>query len=104
MCPPGLEVFTVELILVPAIAALVVFESIVTEGPSGTAFTIVRRKLNIPLILGGGCGLASHFSDGFISGGASAVTAGTFFSFRDQNPIQARSHIMNAGIPIRIHQ
>jgi len=31
-----------------------------------------------------------------------AVTAGTFFCFRDQNPMQTRAHIRNAGIPIRM--
>jgi cyclase len=30
------------------------------------------------------------------------VSAGTFFCFRDQNPIQTRAHIRNAGIPIRM--
>ena len=61
-------------------------------------------KLNIPLIVGGGCGIASHFIDGFLIGKADAITAGTYFCFRDQNPIQTRSHINNAGIPIRLHQ
>ena len=36
------------------------------------------------------------------AGGAEAVAAGTFFCFRDQNPMQTRAHIRNAGIPIRI--
>ncbi len=35
-------------------------------------------------------------------GGAEAVAAGTFFCFRDQNPIQTRSHIRNAGVAIRM--
>ena len=61
----------------------------------------VSKSISIPLIVSGGCGVAAHFVDGFKSG-ASAVAAGTFFCFRDQNPIQARSQIKNAGIPIRI--
>ena len=63
----------------------------------------VTRAVNIPVIAAGGCGLASHFSEGFLEGGADAVSAGTFFSSKDQNPMQTRAHIRNAGIPIRLH-
>lgn len=59
-------------------------------------------NVDVPVILSGGCGLATHFAEGFINGGAEAVSAGTFFCFRDQNPIQARSHIKNAGVLIRM--
>lgn len=57
--------------------------------------------LPVPVIASGGCGLAQHFVEGYIAG-ASAVSAGTFFSQRDQNPMQCRSHIRNAGFPIRL--
>jgi len=63
----------------------------------------VAEAVSVPVITSGGCGLASHFVEGFLQGKADAVSAGTFFCFRDQNPMQARSHIRNAGIPIRIH-
>jgi len=63
----------------------------------------VTAAVNIPVITSGGCGLASHFAAGFIEGGADAVSAGTFFCFKDQNPMQTRAHIRNAGIPIRLH-
>lgn len=62
----------------------------------------VTESVDVPVILSGGCGLAAHFSEGFIDGGAEGVAAGTFFCFRDQNPIQTRSHIRNAGVPIRM--
>ena len=61
----------------------------------------ITDTVSIPVITSGGCGLASHFSDAFIRGNVNAVSAGSFFSLRDQNPIQARSHIINAGIDIR---
>jgi imidazole glycerol-phosphate synthase subunit HisF len=61
----------------------------------------VIGAVNIPVILSGGCGLAAHFTDGFATAGAEGVAAGTFFALRDQNPIQTRAHIMNAGVPIR---
>ena len=63
----------------------------------------VSNKISIPLITSGGCGLAIHFSDAFIKGKADAVSAGTYFAFKDQNPMQTRSHIKNSGIPIRFH-
>ena len=62
----------------------------------------VTEAVSVPVILSGGCGLAAHFSEGFVEGGAEGVAAGTFFCFRDQNPMQTRSHIRNAGVPIRM--
>lgn len=62
----------------------------------------VADAVSIPVIAAGGCGLAEHFVDGFLRGNAEAVAAGTFFCFRDQNPIQTRAHIRNAGIDIRM--
>jgi cyclase len=62
----------------------------------------VAERVGVPIILGGGCGRAEHFVDGFRLGNAEAVAAGTFFSFRDQNPIQTRAHVKNAGIAVRM--
>lgn len=59
--------------------------------------------VSIPVIISGGCGRASHFVDGFKIAGADAVSAGTFFCFQDQNPMQTRGHIKNSDIDIRIH-
>jgi cyclase len=63
----------------------------------------VAESVSIPVISGGGCGLAKHFIDGFLVGKADAVTSGSFFAHRDQNLMQTRSHIKNAGVNIRIH-
>jgi cyclase len=62
----------------------------------------IADAVGVPMMLSGGCGRAEHFVDGFKLGHAEAVSAGTFFCFRDQNPMQTRAHIRNAGIPIRI--
>jgi cyclase len=64
----------------------------------------VSNNVGIPVITSGGCGLAKHFSDGFLIGKAAAVSAGTFFAHRDQNFMQTRSHIVNAGVNIRYHR
>ena len=63
----------------------------------------VVENVSIPVITSGGCGLASHFTDGFLYGKADAVSAGTYFCFKDENPMQTRAQLRNAGIPIRIH-
>jgi len=63
----------------------------------------ISELVEIPIILSGGCGLAKHFVEGFQQGCADAVSAGTYFCFRDEPPMQIRSQIKNAGIPIRLH-
>jgi cyclase len=62
----------------------------------------ITQAVSIPVIASGGCGKTEHFIEGF-QAGAHAVSAGTYFSFKDENPMQTRSQIKNAGIPIRIH-
>lgn len=61
----------------------------------------IAANVSVPIIISGGCGLADHFVRGFTDGKAEGVSAGTFFCFRDQNPMQTRAHILNAGVPIR---
>lgn len=63
---------------------------------------MVVEAVSIPVICGGGCGLAQHFSQAFIESNADAVCAGNFFAHRDQNLIQTRSQIVNAGVDIRV--
>lgn len=62
----------------------------------------ITQRLAIPVIFSGGCGRAEHFVDGFIRGGVEGVAAGNFFCFQDQNLMQTRAHISNAGIAIRM--
>jgi len=62
----------------------------------------IVSAVNIPVICGGGCGLAMHFSQAFIEANVEAVCAGSFFAHRDQNLIQTRSQIANSGVVIRI--
>jgi imidazole glycerol-phosphate synthase subunit HisF len=62
----------------------------------------VSESVTIPVIASGGCGLAKHFSEGFIEGKCDAVSAGTFFCFQDQNIMQTRSQVRNSGVNVRI--
>lgn len=63
---------------------------------------MIAEHVKIPVITSGGCGLAKHFADGYLLGKADAVAAGTFFAHRDQNFMQTRSQIRNAGVNIRL--
>lgn len=76
------------------------------DGSGGGLNTAVAREIAdavpVPVILSGGCGVAQHFVEGFQHGRAEGVAAGTFFCFRDQNPMQTRAHVRSAGIPIRV--
>lgn len=71
----------------------------------GPGWQLCREVVNavpVPVVLANGCGLAEHFVQGFRDGLAAGVAAGTFFCFRDQNPMQTRAQIRNAGIDIRM--
>lgn len=72
------------------------------EGLDVPTIRSVADRVSVPVIASGGCGLAQHFVAGFVDGHAEAVAAGTFFCFRDQNPMQTRAHVRNAGVPIRV--
>ncbi|OUX36086.1 MAG: imidazole glycerol phosphate synthase subunit HisF [Candidatus Pelagibacter sp. TMED273] len=61
----------------------------------------ISELLSIPIIFSGGCGLASHFVEGFKNTNIDAISAGTFFANRDQNVFQLRSQILNSGINLR---
>jgi cyclase len=61
----------------------------------------VRQTLDVPLILSGGCGRATHMLEAFQQADVDAVAAGTYFASRDQNQFQARALIANAGVPVR---
>jgi cyclase len=63
----------------------------------------LAESVPVPVIASGGCGSALHFVEGFRDGKADAVAAGTFFCFKDENQIQLRSQVRNAGIPVRRH-
>lgn len=72
------------------------------KGLNLTLGRAVADAVSVPVILSGGCGVAQHLVEGFTVAGAEGVAAGTFFCFRDQNPMQTRSHVRSAGVPIRM--
>ncbi len=86
-------------------AGELIISNIMRDGSSLGIDTLPIKNLfevlTIPLVASCGCGLASHFVDA-LNTGISGVSAGTYFTHRDQNPLQCRSHISNSGLPIRI--
>ena len=60
--------------------------------------------VRVPVVASGGCGKAHHLVEGFAQAGVDGVAAGTFFCFQDQNIMQARAHVRNAGVPIRLQR
>ena len=83
----------------------IVMNDIERDGTSNGLNIKVAKKisefLSIPLIFSGGCGLASHFVDGFKKTKIDAISAATFFANKDQNIFQLRSQILNSGIDLR---
>lgn len=61
---------------------------------------LVLDVTNVPIVLASGAGKAEHFIAAF-EAGADGVGTGTFFAKMDQNPLQLRSRLFNAGINIR---
>jgi cyclase len=61
----------------------------------------VSNAVKIPVIACGGAGTLQHLVEGIRIGNASAVAAASIFHFTDQNPIKARTYMMEAGIDVR---
>ena len=64
---------------------------------------LASELLDIPVIAGTGCGSGQDVAAA-ISAGADAAAAGTLFAFSDQNPMQARAHVLNAGHHVRMNR
>ena len=62
----------------------------------------IEKKINIPIIASGGVGNLNHLVEGVKKGGASAVLAASIFHFGDYTIKQAKAHMQNAGVAMRI--
>lgn len=60
----------------------------------------LNEKLDVPLVVSGGCGGLQHCIDAF-GNGASAVGISSLFLFTDHSPIKLRSHLVSNGINVR---
>ena len=62
----------------------------------------VSAAVSIPVIASGGVGNLDHLVDGVRKGGASAVLAASIFHFGHHTIREAKQHMANAGIPVRL--
>lgn len=54
-----------------------------------------------PAIASGGCGAASHFADALARHPNVGIAASTFFTRRNQSPLEVRAQMANAGLDLR---
>ena len=62
----------------------------------------ISDAVSIPVIASGGVGTLDHLVDGVTKGGAAAVLAASIFHFGEYTIAQAKAHMQDAGIPMRI--
>lgn len=60
----------------------------------------LSTRLDVPLIISGGCGSLQHAIDA-LEAGASAVAISSMFLFTDHSPIKLRSHLYSRGQNVR---
>lgn len=62
----------------------------------------VSRAVSVPVIASGGAGNYDHMLQAITEGNASAVAAASIFHFTQQTPLEAKLHLRNRGIKVRI--
>lgn len=72
------------------------------DGYDLTLANEVRRYTDRPLIIAGGAGTFMHLVDAFKDANVDAVACASLFHFGDNNPIRARSYLLNQNIPMKL--
>jgi cyclase len=62
----------------------------------------ISDAVSIPVIASGGVGTLDHLVEGVTNGGASAVLAASIFHFGDFTIAEAKQHMAQNGIPMRL--
>ena len=62
----------------------------------------IADAISVPLIASGGVGTLDHMVEGIRDGHASAVLAASIFHFGEFTIAQAKRHMQDAGIPVRL--
>ncbi|MCP9481799.1 imidazole glycerol phosphate synthase subunit HisF [Shimia sp. CNT1-13L.2] len=62
----------------------------------------ISDAVDVPVIASGGVGTLDHLVDGVTEGGASAVLAASIFHFGEYTIQEAKQHMVDAGIPMRL--
>jgi imidazole glycerol-phosphate synthase subunit HisF len=87
-------------------AGEILLQSIDRDGTmEGYDIDLIRRvagAVTIPVIASGGAGSYDHMAEAMLEGGASAVAAASIFHFTQQTPLEAKQHLAQQGIPVRL--
>jgi cyclase len=62
----------------------------------------IADAVPVPVIASGGAGTLGHLVDGIREGGATAVLAASIFHFGEFTIREAKEHMANAGLPMRL--
>jgi len=62
----------------------------------------VSAAVRVPVIASGGVGTLEHLAEGVIEGGVDAVLAASIFHFREYTIAEAKKHLANRGIEVRL--
>jgi len=62
----------------------------------------IGDTVDVPVIASGGVGTLEHLTEGVRDGGASAVLAASIFHFGDHTIREAKQHMADAGIAVRL--
>jgi cyclase len=62
----------------------------------------VADAVTLPVIASGGAGVLDHLSEGILEGGADAVLCASIFHYGTYSVRQAKDHMREAGIPVRV--
>ena len=104
--PTGLDAIQYAKEVVALGAGEILLTSMDRDGTkSGFDITLTRAiadAVNVPLIASGGVGNLDHLVDGIRDGHATAVLAASIFHFGEFTIRQAKEHMKNAGLPVRM--
>ncbi len=62
----------------------------------------VADAVSVPVIASGGVGELEHLSEGIVEGGADAVLCASIFHFGKHTVREAKRHLRDAGVPVRL--
>lgn len=104
--PTGLDAIQYAKEVVALGAGEILLTSMDRDGTkSGFDITLTRAiadAVHVPLIASGGVGNLDHLVDGIRDGHATAVLAASIFHFGEFTIRQAKEHMKNAGLPVRM--
>ncbi len=104
--PTGLDAIQYAKEVVALGAGEILLTSMDRDGTkSGFDITLTRAiadAVQVPLIASGGVGNLNHLVEGIRDGHATAVLAASIFHFGEFTIRQAKEHMKNAGLPVRM--